>query len=163
MALFPDIEWPYFRSDSRNFAIDGEIVIKLTTAFSTFNYLKWLSRAVNHYSSPTLQAEVLAQSEALFNAMLERLMHEKRLTVKTISTEVARLLAVAGLADSPHSPQDAAPGPERTLPVRTVLTNFQRLNLAQLTAPELAEVVTVAQAQVRLAQARLKTLGTAPQ
>ncbi len=110
---------------------------------------------------PALQAEVLAQSEALFTAMLDRLMHEKRLTVKTISTEVAHLLAVAGLADPPDSPQTAAPGPERTIPVRAVLTNFQRINLAQLTAPELAEVVKVAQAQVRVAQARLKALGRA--
>ena len=93
--------------------------------------------------------------------MLDRLMHEKRLTVKTISTEVAHLLAVAGLANSPNSPQAAAPAMDRTLPVRAVLTNFQRINLAQLTAPELAEVVKVAQAQVRLAQARLKTMGTA--
>ncbi len=112
---------------------------------------------------PALQAEVLAQSETLFNAMLERLMHEKRLTVNTISTEVAHLLAVAGLADPSDAPQAAAPGPERTVPVRAVLTNFQRINLAQLTAPELAEVVKVAQAQVRLAQVRLKALGTAPQ
>ena len=93
---------------------------------------------------PALQAEVLAQSEALFNAMLDRLMHEKRLTVKTISTEVAHLLAVAGLADSSDAPQAAAPGPEGTVPVRAALTNFQRMNLAQLTAPELAEVVKVA-------------------
>jgi len=93
---------------------------------------------------PALQAEVLEKSEALFNAMLERLMQEKRLTVKTISTEVAHLLAVAGLADPSDSPQAAAPSTERTIPVRAVLTNFQRINMAQLTAPELAEVVKVA-------------------
>ncbi len=47
---------------------------------------------------PVLQAKVLAQSEVLFNAMLERLMYKKRVTVKTISTEGAHLLSVAGLA-----------------------------------------------------------------
>jgi hypothetical protein len=67
--------------------------------------------------------------------MLERLMHEKRLTVKTISTEVAHLLAVAGLADSSDPQPVARADQHRTVPVRAVLTNFQRINMARRGLP----------------------------
>lgn len=100
----------------------------------------------------------MGQTEQLFNAMLERLMQEKRLTVKAITQEVSHLLSVAGMAEPKETEQSEVPARARTLPVRAVLTNFQRIPMAQLTAPELSGLVTMVQAQIRLAKARLKEL-----
>lgn len=109
---------------------------------------------------PELQDEIMNQTEVLFTAMLDRLLEEKRLTVKSITHEVSHLLALAGMAD-PEEPaaKVATPEEERTVPVRAVLSNFQRINVAQLSAPELNDLVKVGQAQIRLAKARLKELG----
>ncbi|PSR23529.1 MAG: hypothetical protein C7B45_03040 [Sulfobacillus acidophilus] len=112
--------------------------------------------------SPEVRAEILSQAEALFMAMLERLLHEQRLTVRTITQEVSRLLSLAGLAESSGEARpEAGRESTRPVPVRAILSSFQRLPVPELTAEELKELVTVTQAQLRLARARLKELGEA--
>lgn len=105
--------------------------------------------------TPALREEVLERAEELFTAMLHRLVEQKRLTAKTISTEVARLLALSGVEEPA-----AAPGATeaRTLPPQAVLSSIERLDVTRLALDELERVVTVGQAQVKAAKARLRVL-----
>ncbi|MCY0879666.1 MAG: ParB/RepB/Spo0J family partition protein [Firmicutes bacterium] len=111
-----------------------------------------------YVESEAVKQEILEQAEKLFLAMLDRLMAEQRLTVRTITQEVSRLLALAGMGETAEEALAAPEPPARPLPVKAVLTSFQRLPIQQLGAEELKEVITVGQAQIRLAQARLKEL-----
>lgn len=108
--------------------------------------------------SDAVKEEILVHAEELFVAMLERLMHEQRLTVKTITQEVSRLLSLAGMAEGEASQEESTPEVRR-VPLQAILTSFQRLPISDLKADELQELITVGQAQVRLAQARLKEIG----
>ena len=105
--------------------------------------------------TPALREEVLAQAEELFTAMLNRLVAQKRLTAKTISTEVARLLALSGV-EEPPAPRDATEA--RSLPPQAVLSSFERLDVTRLALDELERVVAVGQVQVKAAKARLRVL-----
>ncbi len=136
-------------------------LIGITHFQAALELLTKTRRKIGSYTDdPALQEEVMAQTESLFISMLERLMQEKRLTVKTITQEVSHLLSVAGMAETDKPEKPAVPEGERTMPIRAVLSNFQRINIVQLSAPELSQLVKVGQAQIRLAKARLKELGS---
>ncbi|MCY0898958.1 MAG: ParB/RepB/Spo0J family partition protein [Firmicutes bacterium] len=111
-----------------------------------------------YVDSEAVKNEILEQAEKLFIAMLDRLMAEQRLTVRTITQEVSRLLALAGMGEPLEEAGSTSEPPSRPLPIKAVLTSFQRLPIQQLGTEELKEIITVGQAQIRLAQARLKEL-----
>lgn len=108
-------------------------------------------------ADPAIREAALKRAEELFAAMLDRLASQKRLTVKAVTAEVSRLLALAGLGE-PQQPAAPQAAPVRRLPPRAVLAQLKQLAVRDWSVQDLEELIQVAQAQVRAAKARLKEL-----
>jgi ParB/RepB/Spo0J family partition protein len=105
-------------------------------------------------TDPAVQAQIMEQAEHLFVSMIERLAQIQPLTMKRVSKEVVRLLDQAGV----EAAAVKEPAPPSTIRPAAIFASFDHIAVDSLSRADLEQLVTIAQAKLDAAQARLATL-----